>query len=496
MDNPKPSPPTVEVVEEGPSINPMDLVRFVGLAARRNPFTCFTVCLLTLALGLAIVSAIPRKYESTSKIYVSNTGLITSQLTSGHRSIGDEAALKDLFESVYSHDNLVALVRDAELVENWPKTRNWAQRLVDRARAALRGPTSRRDLEEIIISTLERMIDVRTEDSASIRFRASWLDAASAQKLTMLVQENYIAAKKVEELSAITRATTVLEDELKRADEAFEPAVTELKNQIVKLRERNKGKLAQTARPAGLIPIEAIAARPTSSPLELTTKLNEIRDEERAVLEPWQRRTAELKFQLADLRAVYGPAHPSIVALEAKLRAASAEPLELLDIRQREAQLKASIGGFAGAGPVRSGLLSSARPAADPDPLRDVIGNVADDPSLAPARLQLESVLRKSQEMQARLDGVRMELAIAQVGFKYRYRQVEPARLWPKPISPKVPMLNTVAVAVALVFGLLAGAARELIGGKIMEMWQARQLGLNVIATVDVRAWQKHDSNS
>jgi hypothetical protein len=493
--NATPTPPPVEE-EELPALNPLDIVKFIWTAARRNPLTCFTVCGLALGIGLAVISAIPRKYESTSKVFVSATGLITSQLTSGHRLIGEEGGTKDLYESVFNHANLVALAREAELVQNWPNTRNWAQRLIDRVNA-LRGTPSPRDMEDMLVAMLERMIEVKPEDSASIRFRASWRDPATAQKLTMLLQKNYIAAKELEELSAITRATTVLEDELKRADSAFEPAVTELKNQIQQLRDRSKSKLPlAAARPTPWVSVEAIAARPNVSPLELTAKLNAIREEERAVLEPWQRRTAELKFQLADLRAVYGPAHPTVVTLEAKLRAAAAEPLELLDIRQREAQLKTSIASLAGGGPVRSGVLGATRAAAAPEAeaLREAIGSVVDDPSLAPARLQLEAVLRKSQEMQARLDGARMELAIARVGFKYRYRQVEPARMWLKPISPKVPMLTAVAIGASLLLGLLAGAGRELITGKIMEMWQVKQLGLDVVATVDVRGWQSPDS--
>ena len=497
-----PKQPTVD--EEGPSINPMELVHFVWAAARRNFYTCLTVGFLTLSLGLAIVSALPRTYESTSKVYVTtSTTSITSQLTSGRRTFGDEGVLRDVYESVFNHANLLNLAREAKLVENWPKTRNWAQRLYDEARLRLRGPTSREDTEAFLIDLLENSIAVANEDSASIRFRAQWRDPGTAQKLTLLVQRNYIASKEVEELSAITRATTVLEEERKRADDAFEPAVNDLKEQIAKLREQAKSKLTPAPRVAApAAPAEPVSARPLASQLELTAKLNDLRAEERAVLEPWQRRTAEIKFQLADLRAVYGPAHPTVLQLEAKLKAASAEPLELLDIRQREADLKATIASWVSGGSARSlaagggSRAAGVTTAVEQDAVRNLIGNAADDPSLAPARLQLETALRKSAEMQARLDMARMELAIAQVGFKYRYRQVEPARFWAKPIKPKIPVLRAAAVAAALVLGFLAGAGRELLNGKIMETWQVKQVGVEVIATVDVRSWQLHEPPS
>lgn len=483
--NPTPQP----AGEDGPSIDPVEIARFVVAAARRNLFTCILVGLLTLGAGLAAVSAIPRKYESTSKVFVSNTGVVTAQLTSGRRGSGDEGSLKDLRESVFNRANLLALVRDAHLVENWPKTRNWLQRIVDRARVAVRGPTSKRDMEDLLVDTLAPMIDVKPEDSSSIRFTAAWRDPKSAQTLTMLLQQNYIAAKEVEELAAITRATSVLEDEVKRSEDAFEPAVRALLEETAKARDRIKAKTGPANRPAATDLVATIVGRPAAPPAELTAKLAELRDEERSLVEPWQRRSAELKLQLADLRAVYGPQHPSVVALESKVKSAAAEPVELLDVRQRQAELKSSIANLAVSSSARPVIASGPRGPAEADPSKDIVINLSDDPALAPARLQLETALRKSAEMQARLDAARMELAIAQVSFKYRYRQVEPAKFWPKPIKPKVPALIAGAVVAALVVGFLAGAGREVLNGKIMETWQINQAGLEVIATVDVRAW-------
>jgi hypothetical protein len=83
-----------------------------------------------------------------------------------------------------------------------------------------------------------------------------------------------------------------------------------------------------------------------------------------------------------------------------------------------------------------------------------------------------------------------MELAIVQVGFKYRYREIEPAQFWAKPISPKIPALTAAVVVAALLLGFLAGAAREILAGKIMEDWQVKQLGVDVLARVNVRPWR------
>jgi uncharacterized protein involved in exopolysaccharide biosynthesis len=473
------------------AIEPMEVLHFVVAAARRHLFTCFIVGLLTLVVALAIVSALPRTFESTSKIHATSAVSITTELTRGHVPNGGGGVIKDVSEVVFNHSNLQTLVEQAKLYENWPKTRNWAQRLMDVAREKLVGVTSRKDMEKGFISTLEQSIEVTPEDSSSVRFRARWRDPATAQVLAGLIQDHYIAAKEEEEVAAITRAITVIEQELKFADDGFGPAVAELRAQIKKIEaEAKTAKVTDAPRTAAPSALVTIAAAPSAPPPELSAKLEALRQEERAVLEPWQRRAAELKFQLADLRAVYGPQHPSVVQLEAKLSAATAEPVELLDIRQQQEQVKASLANWGVTGSTRTIRTASGKPANDPDALRDLIGTAADDPRLAPARLQLETVLRKAQDMSSRLDAARMELALTRAAFKYRYRQVEPARYWSKPIKPKVPIVTAIAVVLALIVGFLAGAGRDLLSGKLIENWQARQIGLDVITTVDVSSWQ------
>lgn len=493
--NPNKKPTKPEIVEaSAPGIEPLEILRFIGAAARRNLFVCFVVGLLTLVVGLAIVSALPRTFESTAKIHAASVVSITSDLTRGHAPGSGGFVVKDLSEAVYNHTNLQALVDGAKLYENWPRTRNWAQRAIDRGRAWLLGEPSRASMEAVFVSMLENSIIVTPEDSSSIRFRARWRDPATAQALTTLVQENYIQSKEDEEVAAITRATTVLEQELKHADDGFGPAVAELRAQIQKLEAEAKAKKGDPVKPRAPTAVVSVAG-PSGPPAELTAKLDALRAEERAVLEPWQRRAAELKFQLADLRAVYGPAHPNVVQLESKLTAATAEPLELLDVRQRQQQLKASMAQWGATGSMRAITTAAGRPGNDPDVLRDLIGSAADDPRLAPARLQLETVLRKSRDMSDRLDAARMELALTRAAFKYRYRQVEPAGFWAKPIKPKVPVLMGLAVFVAVLAGCLAGAGRELLEGRLMENWQAQQLGVELIGTVDVSSWHEPRSS-
>jgi hypothetical protein len=51
-------------------------------------------------------------------------------------------------------------------------------------------------------------------------------------------------------------------------------------------------------------------------------------------------------------------------------------------------------------------------------------------------------------------------------------------------------MLYSAVVVATLLLGFLAGAAKELIMGRIMETWQLKQLGITVLARVNVGTWR------
>jgi hypothetical protein len=42
------------------------------------------------------------------------------------------------------------------------------------------------------------------------------------------------------------------------------------------------------------------------------------------------------------------------------------------------------------------------------------------------------------------------------------------------------------SIFAALLLGLLAGAAKEMMSGRVIEVWQVRQLGLPLLADIDL----------
>jgi hypothetical protein len=491
--------PAPAAAEPASAVTAVDWIMFALRAARRHPLLGAIVGTVAALIGCVVVSAVPSLYDSTTKIYASRHAIMTQELASGRRV--EDTTRFGLSEAVMNYQNLASLAHEAKLADRWDTTRTWPLALKDKLFDRMFGSMSRADRERALSALLEGALQVATEDTGSIRFRVQWRDPESAYTLVTLAQRNYLQTRQAEELAAFNRASALLEDEVKRADEAVEPAVKEL--QELYLKHRNDARPTEAsetgdaaARPRvsaaatganGALPTPTAAKRPA----EITAKLEEVRRAQREVLEPWQRRNAELRFQLAELRAIYGPEHPQVRQQEAKLRSATEPPPELSSLKESEQQLMASLAsvGLDDATPARRSVGSS-RPATE----RSSNKNNSEDPEVSAARLRLEGILRQAQEIRQRLDSIRMDMATAQAGFKYRYSVVEPAQVPSRPIKPNRPRLYATALGIALLLGLLAGAARELLTGRVQESWQLRSLGLETLAEIDLDDWRPRRS--
>jgi len=483
------APPTAAPVETS-GADPLELVGFALRAARRHWTLCLAVWVAASALGIGIVYALPLTYESTAKFYITQNNAVTAALANGRRQDDSTGSLRGLQESVISQDNLISMIREAKLADRWPQTRTWALRLKDSIQTSLVGPPSTADTERALLDMLKISIWVNSEDNTSIRFTAHWRNAQDAFTLVDLARRNFFAGRSSDQFSAIKRAISVLELQLKQADDAVEPAVKEMQALVLKasLAAANVPKApAAGSNVAGLRPRQVAPQKPlvASSDLVSSERLQEVRRAERALSEPWQRRQADLRVQMAELRTVFGPAHPLVAQQEAKLLAASELPAELAKLKQEEAALTEQL----------TTLGTAPEPAAATEPRR--IGGSGssapiitldrpEDPEVAAARTRVEATLSKAREFSQRLDAVRLEFATAEAGEKYRYSVVEAPEVPRKPIKPKRPVLLAAALAVALLLGFIAGALRELSTGQLLESWQVRRLGLELLGDVEL----------
>lgn len=473
---------------EKPGLDPLELLRYALGAARRHWQLGCVVALLVGSLGVIVAATVPSVYESTSKIFDTRSTDITATVA-GARHGDERDTMRGVREFVMSRENLLSIARETKLLESWEATRPWPLRWKDKLQAAVLGPLTDREKERALLELLEKAVSVEIEDNSSIRFRVQWRDPELAFRMTELAQRNLLRMRGDASIQAVSRGVVLLEDELRRAEAAIDPAVSEVARLLEKVRAEAAAQRQATSRAPRRV--ATLAAIPHDAgmgagapPSDLAERLEELRRAERELLEPWQRHNAELKLRLAELRSVYGPEHPLVRQQEAKLSAAAAAPPELADIKQRQQALMASVAAL-------SSQPSVPQPSATPSPVHAITAlphasseREPEAPEVAAARARLESALGKVRELNERLDAARLEIASESASAGHRYVVVQAAEFARKPIKPKRPLLYAGAVVLALLLGLLAGAARELASGRMMASWQVRALGLEVLAEV------------
>ena len=103
------------------------------------------------------------------------------------------------------------------------------------------------------------------------------------------------------------------------------------------------------------------------------------------------------------------------------------------------------------------------------------------------ASLRLRSELNQLESILERTDGARIELAVSQAAFKYRYTVIRPAQV------PRDPSLRTCAWSSRPGFlpawcsRWRSSSSKDLLSNRILEPWQVeRQLGLPVLGTLRI----------
>jgi uncharacterized protein involved in exopolysaccharide biosynthesis len=101
------------------------------------------------------------------------------------------------------------------------------------------------------------------------------------------------------------------------------------------------------------------------------------------------------------------------------------------------------------------------------------------------ASLRLRSELNQLESVLERTDGARIELAVSQAAFKYRYSVIRPAQIPRDPEKPNLKLIFVAGVFASLLLALGGAVSKDLLSGQILETWQVeRQLGLPVLGTL------------
>jgi uncharacterized protein involved in exopolysaccharide biosynthesis len=476
-----------------------EVVGFVWHAARRRPKLAISTFVVIAAFGATISATMPRTYNSQVKLLAQHD-LVMPTLSNPNRAVPREAdnPTRNVTATIVRRDNLVALVREANLLEKWHASRSAALRFKDRIFGMLSAPPREEDEVQALAQTLEKRLTVSSDESTVI-ISVDWNEPQTAYELVKLIQKNFIEARYDSEVTMIQDAIGVLEEHARNELEQVDSALTAYQAlrgngsapaapSIEPTPSGAPSPLQRAPSPARVAQVQAPPAPEIDA--DLTKALEDKRRQIRTVEESRQRTLDALKQQLVQAQLTLTEMHPTVIALQQKIEALSDPPPELTTLKNEERALMSEIAPAPVSGaPPPPHPLTAGNPVVE---LRRAIALPAElkasqqDPSLAPARSRLDAAIFRYQNVMANIDSAKLELDITRTAFRYRYSVITPAELPRGPKKPIALLVGVGSVLGAIVVAMLGAASADWQGGRILEAWQVkRRLKLEVLGELE-----------
>jgi hypothetical protein len=303
------------------------------------------------------------------------------------------------------------------------------------------------------------------------------------------VERNFFASRTAAEIGMNADAVALLEERANSERAAVDEAMKQFEQQKTsKTPAPAASEVATSATPvaaARMVP-SPVSEGPAPDP-ELPKRLEQVERQIREMEDTRQRQIGDLKAQLSQLEATYTPAHPLVIAQRKNLDSFAQEPASLTALRGEYRKLLDQVSRDAGdklsrARSLRgfSGTVGATIAAAPSDkPLSGEALQFA-DPKTAAALNNVQNSIRKYQDCMDRLDAAKLELEGARAAFKYRYAEFRPADVSDKPLKSPYRYAG-MGFGFGFLLAVLLPLGLDLLGGRFLEIWQVRQLGLPVL---------------
>lgn len=477
-----------------------DWVGFVLRGVRRHRVLAVLAFVSVMALGVLATAYFPRTYHVESKL-LANRSQVIRALGNPRSSLQGDDPTRAAEETIYARDNLVALIRQTNLVQRWAETRAPVLRLKDSVMQLIAGPMSEEDKLDAMVGTLEKRLRVNVEPQ-TVTIGVDWPDPQLAYQIVETAQQNFLETRHVSEMAAIGEALSILEVHASKVEESVGDALAELE------RVRDLRKKGQRASPGGsggegsaqVAPAPREPDPPVRSATQLATEqeLAQIKflinSKRRALadLEDFRaKRLAELNAQLTEQKVQYADQHPVVLDTKSRIEAMRQDSPQLIQLKQDVADLLAEYRRKGGGDPdtINEPRRATRTVRSPGGAAQAALSNaeLADDPQVDHARTNLRMATAQYEELMMRIDAARIELDTARAAFKFRYSVVRPASVPKKPVKPNVLLLLVASFVFALGLALIVGAAKDLWQGRVVEAWQVeRVLGLKVLSEVKV----------
>ncbi len=484
--------PAEEADAEGLDLEQVaELTGFVLRAGRRRRKLAIATFLTVAGLGLTAAATMPKTYSAQVKIFAQRPLALRALSGSNEEMSRADDPTKNVGNMIMRRENLVALVRQANLAERFVESRSPAQRLKDRVTTWLYGPPSEEDKLRVLVATLEKKLEIFTDDN-NVVLTVDWPSPQMAFDLVTLVQKNFLEARYDSDLAVITDSIDVLQDHAKIENAKVEAALEEYQKCLVAalplppvVPPPLRVYVAPAPRPAGGDSASAPAPDPgvSLSLEEVRLKISAL-DHERQVL------LDSARQQLSQAQLSFTPMHPTVIGLQRKIEALTQPSPELLRLKEEERSLAAQVAqaaapsASAAAAPRIPGSPGTAEPI--PSPSASAPRPVIEDGPTRRAWLRLQAAIQSYEQTMAHIDAANVEHDVTRTAYKYRYQILTPAEL---PNKTKKPVAQLVAVGALVGGGVLAfllAALADVLGGLVMEPWQVRRrLKLEVLGEID-----------
>jgi uncharacterized protein involved in exopolysaccharide biosynthesis len=475
-----------------------EILGFVLRSARRRPKLALVTFAVVAALGVTVAVTMPLTYNSQVSL-LAQRGSAIRVLTSSNPGAMDSVdnPTKNVATMIMRRDNLVSLAKEADLVQRVKESRPRALRLKDQVFSLLFGPTSAEDMESNLVRTLEKKLEVTTDDATStVVISVDWSNPRIAYDLVTLIEKNFLGARYDSDVAVINESINVLEEhaktELDHVDAELDAYQKLVASRAVK---------APPARFAARIYVPGSPSAPAVDlpDPDLARALEEKKIAIRNLETGRQHMLDGLQQQLAQAQLTLTPLHPTVIALEQQVEALTRPSPELTQLRSEEKALLGQIVAPRAAAPRTPpplGALSGAapRPTVTADAGASAVDSVDTLPTFNPdrdgplqlAESKLAAAIRGYQDATSRVDAARVELDITRAAYKYRYTVVTPAELTNKPKKATAQLVGAGSLVGAALLAILLASAADLFTGKILESWQVRRrLKLEVLAEFD-----------
>lgn len=467
--------------DEGPSIALGERIAEAVRSARRRKGLSFVVVMICGALTVLGAIFAPRNYEAEARVLVQRTQVITGgqaqQLTPEEmRNIA-----KEYEEQVMAHDNIIAIVRQKELVQRWDEMRQPHRRLIDKINAKLgKAPPSDDEKYEALVNNIKHRLKVWV-DGSTVSVKLEWSEPEAARDIVDAAVKNFMESRFQAEVGVIPERLKILEAGVTAAHKDLEVAAAELVRQQKLANPKERVSIVIPTLPTGVNDRTPIEADPA-----LKMKLDGVRQQIAVLQEAKMRREAELQQELIQKRQTLAEGHPEIIALKQTLEASRAETPQLAKLKAEEREILAEITAKQREAAARAAEAKPTTPVVKTTPAAPA----PDAPSaggtrnMEDAKVQFDAVTKKYSDLVNQLDAARIEMKTAEAAFKNRYKLVHPAETPTAPKRPVALIAILIGVMSTLAAVLAVAALADRMSGIFFEPRDVRdRLGLPVFAT-------------